>query len=143
VVCELIAIAFIRYRFMGGKLANTIVRPSRAHTEEKVSMNIGIAALAASGVFSGGTLAALSDMSKGGDGPLRPAGQVRSWWRALRQRVKWSAIKMRARFATSLAPMSAKDHKRKWCQARVMSVLPLKADIRQREIVSSFGVRAS
>jgi hypothetical protein len=91
-------------------------------------MNIGIAALAASGVFSGGTLAALSDMSKGGDGPLRPAGQVRSWWRALRQRVKWSAIK---------------DHKRKWCQARVMSVLPLKADIRQREIVSSFGVRAS
>jgi VIT1/CCC1 family predicted Fe2+/Mn2+ transporter len=53
VVCELIAIAFIRYRFMGGKLANTIVRPSRAHTEEKVSMNIGIAALAASGVFLG------------------------------------------------------------------------------------------
>jgi hypothetical protein len=53
VVCELIAIAFIRYRFMGGKLANTIVRPSRAHTEEKVSMNIGIAALAASGVFFG------------------------------------------------------------------------------------------
>jgi VIT1/CCC1 family predicted Fe2+/Mn2+ transporter len=26
VVCELIAIAFIRYRFMGGKLANTIVQ---------------------------------------------------------------------------------------------------------------------
>ena len=24
-------------------------------------------------------------------------------------------------------------HKRKWCHARVMSVLPLKADIRQRE----------
>lgn len=26
VVCELIAIAFIRYRFMGGRLANTIFR---------------------------------------------------------------------------------------------------------------------
>ena len=26
VACELIAIAFIRYRFMGGKLANTIVQ---------------------------------------------------------------------------------------------------------------------
>jgi VIT1/CCC1 family predicted Fe2+/Mn2+ transporter len=26
VVCELIAITFIRYRFMGGKLANTIVQ---------------------------------------------------------------------------------------------------------------------
>ena len=25
VVCELIAVAFIRFRFMGGKLANTIV----------------------------------------------------------------------------------------------------------------------
>jgi hypothetical protein len=24
-------------------------------------------------------------------------------------------------------------HKRKWCHARVMSLLPLKADIRQRE----------
>jgi hypothetical protein len=24
-------------------------------------------------------------------------------------------------------------HKRKWCHARVMSVLPLKTDIRQRE----------
>ena len=31
-------------------------------------MNIGIPALAASGVFSGGTLAAPADMSKGGDG---------------------------------------------------------------------------
>jgi len=29
--------------------------------------------------------------------------------------------------------MSAKGQKRKWCHARVMSVLPLKADIRQRE----------
>ena len=29
--------------------------------------------------------------------------------------------------------MSAVDHKRKWCHARVMFVLPLKADIRQRE----------
>jgi hypothetical protein len=29
--------------------------------------------------------------------------------------------------------MSALGHKRKWCHARVMSVLPLKADIRQRE----------
>jgi hypothetical protein len=29
--------------------------------------------------------------------------------------------------------MSAIGHKRKWCHARVMSVLPLKADIRQRE----------
>ena len=28
---------------------------------------------------------------------------------------------------------SALGHKRKWCHARVMSVLPLKADIRQRE----------
>ena len=26
VACELIAIAYIRYRFMGGKLANTIVQ---------------------------------------------------------------------------------------------------------------------
>ena len=26
VVCELVAIAFIRYRFMGGKLINTIVQ---------------------------------------------------------------------------------------------------------------------
>ena len=32
-----------------------------------------------------------------------------------------------------LARMSALGHKRKWCYARVMSVLPLKADIRQRE----------
>ena len=31
-------------------------------------MNIGIAALAASGVFSGGTLPATADRSKGGDG---------------------------------------------------------------------------
>ena len=31
-------------------------------------MNIGIEALAASGVFSGGTLPATADMSKGGDG---------------------------------------------------------------------------
>jgi hypothetical protein len=31
------------------------------------------------------------------------------------------------------AEMSALGHKRKWCHARVMSVLPLKADIRQRE----------
>ena|SRR5690242_18073139 len=31
-------------------------------------MNIGIPALAASGVFLGGTLAAPADMSKGGDG---------------------------------------------------------------------------
>jgi hypothetical protein len=29
--------------------------------------------------------------------------------------------------------MSALGHKRKWCHARVMSVLSLKADIRQRE----------
>jgi hypothetical protein len=29
--------------------------------------------------------------------------------------------------------MSASGHKRKWCHAGVMSVLPLKADIRQRE----------
>ena len=29
--------------------------------------------------------------------------------------------------------MSAKGHNLKWCHARVMSVLPLKADIRQRE----------
>jgi hypothetical protein len=29
--------------------------------------------------------------------------------------------------------MSAMGHKRKWCHARVMSVLPLKANIRQRE----------
>jgi hypothetical protein len=29
--------------------------------------------------------------------------------------------------------MSAMGQKRKWCHARVMSVLPLKADIRQRE----------
>jgi hypothetical protein len=29
--------------------------------------------------------------------------------------------------------VSATGHKRKWCHARVMSVLPLKADIRQRE----------
>ena len=40
----------------------------RIHTEEKVIMNIGIPALAASGVFLGGTLAAPADMSKGGDG---------------------------------------------------------------------------
>jgi hypothetical protein len=26
VICELLAIAFIRYRFMGGKLANTVVQ---------------------------------------------------------------------------------------------------------------------
>ncbi len=32
VVCELIAIAFIRYRFMGGKLANTIVQVVSAAT---------------------------------------------------------------------------------------------------------------
>ena len=32
-----------------------------------------------------------------------------------------------------LARMSALGHKRKWCYARVMSVLPLKADIRQGE----------
>jgi hypothetical protein len=36
-----------------------------------------------------------------------------------------------------LAPMSALGHKRKWCHARVMSVLSLKADIRQRGL----GVR--
>jgi hypothetical protein len=29
--------------------------------------------------------------------------------------------------------MSNKGHKRRWCHACVMSVLPLKADIRQRE----------
>jgi len=29
--------------------------------------------------------------------------------------------------------MSALGHKRKWCHARGMSVLPLKADMRQRE----------
>jgi len=29
--------------------------------------------------------------------------------------------------------MSALGHKQKWCHARVMSVLPSKADIRQRE----------
>ena len=29
--------------------------------------------------------------------------------------------------------VSALGHKRKWCHARVMSVLPSKADIRQRE----------
>ena len=31
------------------------------------------------------------------------------------------------------ATMPALGQKRKWCHARVMSVLPLKADIRQRE----------
>jgi hypothetical protein len=29
--------------------------------------------------------------------------------------------------------MSALGHKRKWCHARIMSVLPLRADMRQRE----------
>jgi hypothetical protein len=33
---------------------------------------------------------------------------------------------------SQVAVMPAKGHKRKWCHARVMSVLPLKADIRQR-----------
>jgi hypothetical protein len=30
-------------------------------------------------------------------------------------------------------PLSALGHKRKWCHACVMSVLPLKADVRRRE----------
>ena len=39
-------------------------------------------------------------------------------------------------------PLSALGHKRKWCHACVMSVLPLKADVRRREWQEDMADRA-